>query len=128
MRTLARVAVVLLGCAAIGCASKSGYNIDVRNNLSEPVRLAIKAAPKGEEPKEVDHWMIAAGATAKHFTSLEARQKATLEANVDGETARPPATMPIGVGETRIDLIRPTDRQASDPKQPRLRIRERVQD
>lgn len=118
-------AAASLSLLAVGCASHSGYNIDVRNDTNQPVALALTAEKKNEQPKVIDNWHIAAGASSTHFTQVEAKTKVTLEAQVEGETARPPAAMPVTLGTTHIDITPQRDNAVNDPKAPRIRLRER---
>lgn len=120
-----RLAAVSLCLAAVGCASHSGYNVDVRNITNTPIVLDLKAAKGKDEPKVVRTFHVPAGGTTSDFTEIEAKSKVTLEAQVEGETARPPATMPLTLGQSRVDVIPPRDKDANDPKTPRIRLRER---
>ena len=125
VQMFARAAVPALALLGVGCASQSGFNIDVRNNTNDPAVLTLRAQQKNEEPKVVDTFHVGSGGTTRHFTRLEARSKVTLEAQVEGETSRPPATTQITLGETRVDIVPQTEKQANDPKAPRVRIRYR---
>jgi len=123
--TLFRIAAAALSLAALGCASHSGYNVDVRNITGTPVVLDLKAAKGKEEPKVVHTFHVPPGGTTSDFTQIEAKSKVTLEAQVEGETTRPPATMPITLGMSRVDVIPPRDQDINNPSAPRLRLRER---
>jgi hypothetical protein len=124
MRTV-RLALASLSLLAVGCAGHSGYNIDVRNDTNQPVALALMAEQKNQPPKVIDNWHIAAAASSTHFTQVEAKTKVTLEAQVEGETARPPAAMPVTLGQTKIDIVPQRDNAVNDPKASRIRLRER---
>ena len=118
-------ALASLSLLAVGCAGHSGYNIDVRNDTNQPVALALTTEKKNEPPRVIDNWHIAAGASSTHFTQVEAKTKVMLEAQVEGETARPPAAIPVTLGTTHIDITPQRDNAVNDPKATRVRLRER---
>jgi hypothetical protein len=122
---LVRAMIPAASLLAISCAGQSGYNIDVRNNTSTPVVLDLRSEKKNEEAKVSESFHVAAGATTNHFTRLAAGSRVVLEAQVEGETTRPPAAMPVTLGQTRVDVIPQIERLANDPKAPRVRLRER---
>jgi hypothetical protein len=119
------LAAAALSLFAVGCSGQSGYNIDVRNDTNEPIALDLKTEKKNEQPKVVDTFHVGAGATSRHFTQIDSKSKVTLEAQVEGETARPAATMPLTLGETHVDVVPQHGNAVSDPKSPRVRLRER---
>lgn len=117
--------VTMAGAALGGCAKTSGYSLDLQNISGRPVRLDLVSKARGEEPKTVGTTTLMGGSHTTMFTKAERKADVTLEARVEGDQQSPPATMPVTLGLTRIDVIPASDRQQQDPEAPKLRLRSR---
>ena len=54
MVAMTRAVGALVFAGLCGCASQSGYSVDVRNNTGETVKLEMIQATKKEEPRLVE--------------------------------------------------------------------------
>lgn len=125
-RIIPLLSAVSIAALAAGCASRSGYNVDIRNITSETVLVELKATEKDKEPQILASKQYVGGSHSTIFSEAPARAKVTLEARLAGQPDRPAAVMPLGLGTSAVDLIPPLPRHASDPNAPAIRIRERA--
>ncbi len=120
------LAVAGLGLSALsGCASHSGYSIDVRNNTSERVKLEMTSQTKDGEPKVVATTYVEGGASKTSFTKVERNAMVQLAARVDGDTVSDPALKRLILGKTDLAINPAPNRENLPPKAPKLVIRER---
>ena len=126
MATLVRALAIAAAASVLaGCSGKSGYNVDMRNITSETVRVELKAREGDQPPTLAASTSLIPGGYTTLFTNASSKAKVTLEAGIQGDTQHPPAAMPITLGTTNVDIIPVSDKQAADPKAPRVRIRTR---
>lgn len=122
MRMMAKLGVAILAAALAAC-SPSGYSVQARNNLSQPVELRMVAKKKDSEPRILETINVAPGANNTTSSKAEHDEKVTLEARVAGDTVSPPAVYKMLVGLSKV-VIGPNPDAAKDQKQPKVRIRD----
>lgn len=124
MRRTLLAAILAPALLSIGCASKSGYSLDIRNNTGEFVRLDM-VAKENKNPPEIQTSRIAPAASYTMYTSAGRKADVTLEARVEGDQASDPARMPVTLGRTEVDIFPADPKQAKDAKAPKLKLRTR---
>ena len=122
---LARLlAISVLSCGLVGCASQSGYSLDIRNGTGENVKIDVTSQTKSGEPKLVETMHITPGHNGTVFTKADAGAIVQMAARIEGDTVSDPALKRLTQGKTDLGIY---TNPAKDlpPKAPKLVIRER---
>lgn len=123
MTTIARGIALVAAALMVGACSPSGYSLQARNNLQQPVELRILAQKKDAEARTLEAPQIAPGANFTISTKAEHDEKVRLEARVVGDAASAPAVYPMMVGLSKV-VIGPNPDAGKDEKAPKVRVRE----
>ena len=118
------IAMVVAATGLAGCASQSGYSLDMRNSTGETVKVDITSQTKDGEPKLVESMRITPGHNGTVFTKADAKATVQMAARIDGDTVSDPALKRLTQGKTDLGIYtNPAKDQL--PKAPKLVIRER---
>ncbi|MBX3377983.1 MAG: hypothetical protein KF678_13385 [Phycisphaeraceae bacterium] len=107
--------------AMLTACSPSGYSVQARNNMQQPVELRVQAAKK-DSARTVESVQVGPGQNVTFHTKAERDEKVSLEARVVGDEASPPSVYRMLVGLSRV-VIGPNPEAGKDG-QPRVRVRE----
>jgi hypothetical protein len=108
----------------VGCASQSGYTLDLRNGTGEVVKVDVTSQTKDGEPKLVLSQRVAPSANTTITTTADAKATVQMSARIDGDTVSDPALKRLTQGKTDLGIyVNPAKDQP--PKAPKLVIRER---
>lgn len=119
LRVSAVSGLALLG---VGCAP-SGYSLELRNNVSENIRVEVWAV-KGEERTLAASSPMGPGNNVTLFTRADRDADVQAEARVQGDDKSPPAVKKISVGLNRL-TVNSNPESAKDASKPKLKIVER---
>jgi hypothetical protein len=108
----------------VGCASQSGYSLDIRNGTAETVKVDVTSQTKDGEPKLVESMRITPGHNGTVFTKADAKALVQMAARIDGDTVSDPALKRLTQGKTDIGIYT-NPAKDQPPKAPKLVIRER---
>jgi hypothetical protein len=113
---------VVLGL--VGCASQSGYTLDLRNGTGEVVKIDLTSQTKKGEPKLVETLRITPGQNTTVTTKADAGAVVQMSARIDGDTVSDPALKRLTIGKTDLGIYT-NPAKDQPPKAPKLVIRER---
>jgi hypothetical protein len=108
----------------VGCASQSGYSLDIRNGTAEVVKVDITSQTKDGEPKLVESMRVTPGHNGTVFTKADAKAIVQMAARIDGDTVSDPALKRLTIGKTELGIYT-NPAKDQPPKAPKLVIRER---
>jgi hypothetical protein len=123
MRSIIRVGSVALLVALVAGCAPSGYILEARNNMAQPVDLKIQAKKDNDAARTVGNPQVAPGANIHYHTKAERDEKVSLEARLVGDAQSPPAVFRMIVGTSRV-TINPNPDANKDARQPKVKIRE----
>lgn len=124
MRQMALGALGAMVLGLVGCASQSGYSLDMRNGTGEMVKVDITSQTKSGEPKLVESLRITPGHNGTVFTKADASAIVQMAARIDGDTVSDPALKRLTIGKTDLGIYT-NPAKDQPPKAPKLVIRER---
>jgi len=121
--TVVRTAVVLVATSLLAACSPSSYNLELRNNTTENIRVEMKAQKGNEAPTLAASAPMYPGQNITLFTQADKDAKVQVEARVQGDDKSPPAVRKIILGLSKL-IVNPNPEAAKDPSKARLKIDE----
>jgi len=121
VKQIVRLGFVAVAAAGLAACSPSGYSVQARNNMQQPVELRVQAA-KDDTARTVESVQVAPGASVTFHTKAERDEKVSLEARLAGDAASPPSVYKMLVGLSKV-VIGPNPEAGKDG-QPKVKVRE----